>query len=149
MCVNISRTFLEASASLMAPSGRVPFAGAAVSSIAISGGERAGFKQARNEMEDTLNTVQRNSVECSRFANTRRKNESQDSAARFFVGSHGLNQCWGSNLRPGGQRPETPHKRDDTRNIFCGGQTDFVAEKTCSHNAPGHRFAVLVAAILS
>src|SRR2546425_554352 len=83
MRVNISRTFMEASVSVTAPSGRVPFTGAASSGIGSSRETAAGFNEMRREMKNALDDVRGNGVVGARFADARREDETHQDAARF------------------------------------------------------------------
>src|SRR6266446_798644 len=147
MRVNISRTFVEASASLAAPSGRVPFTGAASSGIAASREAAAGCNEMRREVKNALDDVRGNGVVRARFADARGEDETHYAAARFFVGAHGFDQSCSGDTRPSRQRSEAADERDDAGNIVGARQAKCMAEERRGDHAPGHGFAVLVAAV--
>src|SRR6266704_6819848 len=118
ICVNISRTFLEASASVTAPSGRVPLTGAAISAMTPSQMVFTCRDQARCEMENALDDMKRNRVVGARLTDARREHEAQDAAAHLFIGAHGIDQSCDRNARPGCQRAEAVNQCDDSGNII-------------------------------
>src|SRR5882672_8699266 len=148
MRVNISRTFMEASASVTAPSGRVPFTGAETSGMRFSREAAAGFDKSRCEMENAFDDVQRDRIAGARFADAGREHEAKNAAARFLVGAHDVEQSSGGDVRPGRQWPETADERDNTRNIAGAHQSKFMAEERRGDHPPGNGFAVLVAAVV-
>src|SRR6267378_5361292 len=113
MRVNISRTFVEASVSVTAPSGRVPFTGAASSGIGASQETAAGFNEMRSEMKNALDEVRGNGVVGARFADTRGEDETHYAAARFFVRAHGFDQSCRGDAGPGRKRSEPADERDN------------------------------------
>src|SRR6266849_587444 len=147
MRVNISRTFVEASASLATPSGRVPFTGAASSGIGASQEAAAGCNEMRREMKNAFDDVRGNGVVRARFADARGEDETHHAAARFFVGAHGCDQSCSGDTRPSRQRSETADERDNARNIVGARQAKFMAEERRGDHAPGDGFTVLVAAV--
>src|SRR5712692_3690237 len=147
ICVNISRTLCEASASVTAPSGRVPLTGTAASAMASSQKIATRCDEARGEMENALDNVKRDGVVRARFADAGRKDEAKNSGARFLVGAHGAEQCRGRNARPGRQWPQAANERDDTGNFVRARQSEFVSEKGGRNHAPRHGFAVLIAPV--
>src|SRR6267143_5515815 len=148
MRVNISRTFAEASASVTAPSGRVPFSGEATSGMGCSRDAAAGFDQLRSEMKDTLDDVRGDGVVGASFTNARREDETHYAAARFLVRAHGFDQSCGGDARPGRQRSEAADERDDARNVIGTRQSKLMAEERRGDHTPGHGFPMLVAAIM-
>jgi hypothetical protein len=68
--VNIWRILFDASASLAAPSGRVPFTGAAVSATNLPQVIPARLHQAWCEMQYTLHKMERHGIVRARFTNT-------------------------------------------------------------------------------
>src|SRR6266403_887223 len=117
MRVNISRTFVDASVSSAAPSGRVPFTGAASSGMGASRKAAAGGNEMRREMKDALDDARGNGVVRARFADARGEDETHYAAARLFVGAHGFDQSCSGDARPRRQRSEAAYERDDARNI--------------------------------
>src|SRR5882724_7466007 len=146
MRVNISRTFMEASASVTAPSGRVPFTGAETSGMRFSREAAAGFDKSRCEMENAFDDVQRDRVVGARFADAGREHEAKNSAARFLVGAHGVEQSSDGDMRPGRQRSEASDQGDNTRHVIGTRQSKLVAEERRGDHPPGHGFPMLIAA---
>jgi len=68
-------------------------------------------------MENALHDVQRDRVVGASFANLWRKNEAKNSAARLFVGAHGIEQSCRLHAGPWGEGHEMADERDDTGNI--------------------------------
>src|SRR5712664_3223294 len=147
MRVNISRTFVEASVSVTAPSGRVPFTGAASSGIGASREAAAGCNEMRREMKNALDDARGNGLVGARFADARGEDETHYAAARLFVGAHGFDQSCGGDTRPGRKRSEAADERDDAGNIVGACQAKFMAEERRGDHAPGDGFPVLVAAV--
>src|SRR5882724_7369425 len=147
MRVNISRTFVEASVSLTAPSGRVPFTGAASSGIGTSRESAAGLNEMRREMKNALDEVRGNGVVGARFADARGEDEADHTATCFLVRTHGFDQSCGGDTGPGWKRSEAPDERDNARDSVGPRQAKFMAEERRGDHAPGHGFPVLVAAV--
>src|SRR6267378_8568644 len=147
MRVNISRTFVEASVSVTAPSGRVPFTGAASSDIGASQETAAGCNEMRSEMKNALDEVRGNGVVGASFADSRGEDETHHATARFLIGAHGFDQSCGGDTGPGRKRSEAADERDNTGNIVGARQAKFMAEKRRGNHAPGDGFPVLVAAV--
>src|SRR5882762_9775128 len=148
MRVNISRTFLEASVSVTAPSGRVPFTGAASSGIGASQETAAGCNEMRSQMKNALDDVRGNGVVGARFTDTRREDETHHPAARFLIGAHGFDQSCSGDAGPGRQGSETPDEGDDTGYVIGTRQSKLMAEERRSNHAPSHSFPVPIAAVL-
>src|SRR5882724_5707520 len=129
MRVNISRTFVEASVSVTAPSGRVPFTGAASSGIGASQETAAGCNEMRCEMKNALDDVRGNGVVRASFTDARREDETNHTATRFLVGAHGFEQGCSGDAGPSRQRSEAPDERDNTGNIVGARQAEFMAEE--------------------
>src|SRR6266850_521253 len=145
--VNISRTFVEASVSVTAPSGRVPFTGAASSGMGTSREAAAGCNEMRCEMKNALDDVRGNGVVRASFTDSRREDETNHTAMRFLVGAHGFEQGCSGDAGPSRQRSEAPDERDNTGNIVGARQAEFMAEERRGDHAPGDGFPMLVAAV--
>src|SRR5712664_2410316 len=148
MRVNISRTFVEASVSVTAPSGRVPFTGAASSGIGASQETAAGFNEMRSEMKNALDEVRGNGVVGARFADTRGEDETHDAAVRFLIGAHGFDQSCSGDAGPGRQGSEASDQGDNTRHVIGTRQSKFMAEERRGDHPPGHGFPMLIAAVM-
>src|SRR5882762_2071327 len=145
---NISRTLLEASVSLTAPSGRVPFTGAASSGIGTSRETAAGFHEMRREMKNTLDDARGNGVVGARFTDTRREDETHHSAARFFVRAHGVDQGCSGDAGPGRQGSEAADEGDNTGYVIGTRQSKLMAEERRGDHAPSHCFPMRVVAVV-
>src|SRR5712664_1946168 len=148
MRVNISRTFVEASVSVTAPSGRVPFTGAASSGIGASQETAAGFNEMRSEMKNALDEVRGNGVVGARFADTRGEDETHYATARFLIGAHGFDQSCSGDAGPGRQGSEAANQGDDTGYVIGTRQSKLMAEERRGDQAPGDGFPVPVAAVV-
>jgi hypothetical protein len=73
--------------------------------------------EARGEVENALNDVQRDGVVGAGFADAGGKNEAKNSAARFFVRAHGIKQSCRLHAGPGGEGHEMADERDDAGNV--------------------------------
>src|SRR5260370_8984791 len=136
MCVNISRSFLEASAAVTAPSGSLPLTGALISVMTPCQMVFNCRDQARCEMENALDDMKRDRVVGARLADAGREHEAQDAAAHLFIGAHGIEQSCDRNARPGRQRAEAANQSDDTGDIIGRRYTEFVAKQGGAHHAP-------------
>src|SRR6266478_1760701 len=103
--------------------------------------------EAGREMKNALHHVKRHGVVGSRFADAGRNDKAKDSGARFFVGPHGIEQGGGWNAGPRRQRTQATNQRDDPGNVGGTRQTEFMPEEGGGDHAPGHGFAVLIAAV--
>src|SRR6267142_2887793 len=145
---NISRTFVEASVSLTAPSGRVPFTGATSSGIGTSRKTAAGFHEMRREMKNALDDARGNGVVGARFTDTRGEDEPHHAAARFFVRAHGFDQSCRGDARPGRQGSEAADQSDNTGYVIGTRQSKLMAEERRGDHAPSHSFPMPVAAVV-
>src|SRR5467141_1313393 len=136
MRVNISRTFVEASVSVTAPSGRVPFTGAASSGIGASRETATGFNEMRREMKNALDDARGNGVVGARFADAWREDEPHHPAARLFVSAHGFDQSCSGDAGPGRQGSEAADQGDDTGYVIGTRQSKLMAEERRSNHAP-------------
>src|SRR6266852_1586811 len=148
MRVNISRTFVEASVSVTAPSGRVPFTGAASSGIGASRGTATGFNEMRREMKNALDDVRGNGVVGARFADAWREDETHQAAARFLIGAHGFDQSCRRDAGPSRQGSEAADQGDDTGYVIGTRQSKLMAEERRGDHPPSHSLSVPVAAVV-
>src|SRR6202007_2155247 len=138
---------LEASASLSAPSGRVPLTEVAASGIPASPKLPASGDESGCETENALDNMKGNFVVGARFANARREDEAKNSGARFLVGAHGIEQGRGRDVRPRRQGPRAANQGDNPGNVLRPRYPELVPEKGGGKHAPGNSFAVLITAV--
>src|SRR5579859_3781125 len=120
MRVNISRTFREASCSLVAPSFCVPFGSAPASAIALPQRFHRLQENLRRATQDALHRFLRHLAKGTSMAKPACQHKPQLPPARLLVRAHRLDNLLRLNIRPRRQRPHLAHQRHDSRHHIRG-----------------------------